>query len=231
MIIDMHTHIGKNEFVHSTDELLLRECRRNGVSLAVVSACGDNPLVRSHALREHDMLLPFFRFDPKIITRAQLESALDKFRGIKLHPRVECFDPLDKRYEWIFEMVQKHGLPAIVHTRKENNPYTDPDRLIELADRYPGIPFVFAHFANACESFFHAMDVRVNLFVDTSIVSSPVIIEMIVKKYGSKKILFGSDYPYGDQELELQKILRARIAAPQREDILAGNALRVLQKK
>ena len=41
-------------------------------------------------------------------------------------------------------------------------------------------------------------------------VSSPFIIERRVREITSKKIIFGSDYPFSDQEIELLKIKKSR---------------------
>lgn len=59
-------------------------------------------------------------------------------------------------------------------------------------------------------------------------VSSPFIIERRVREITSKKIIFGSDYPFSDQEIELLKIKKAGISEPEKEDILHGNAERLL---
>ena len=59
-------------------------------------------------------------------------------------------------------------------------------------------------------------------------VSSPFIIARRVKEITSKRIIFGSDYPFSDQEIELLKVKRAEISEPEKEDILHGNAERLL---
>ena len=131
----------------------------------------------------------------------------------------------------IFKVIEKQNIPLLIHTRKENNDNSDPDRLLALVEKYKGINFIFGHFANAVESVIEKAKSSPNLFLETSIVSSPKIIEMAVKKCGSEKILFGSDFPYSDQELELQKVLRSEISSRDKENILYRNALTLLGRE
>src|SRR3989338_10971144 len=90
--------------------------------------------------------------EKKKVSLSQLRQNLKLFKGIKLHPRLENFDPLDSKYSEIFKIIEESKLPVLIHTRKENNPYTDPDRLLELAKLYPYIVFIFGHFANDLKS-------------------------------------------------------------------------------
>ncbi len=231
MIIDIHTHVGRSQHAATNIGLLQVEMRKNRVDFSACFVLGSNVKENSLALVKECWkgIFPFFRFDPKNITVEELEEYLPLFKGVKLHPRLEDFDPLDERFAKIFEVIEKHRIPILIHTRKENNDHSDPDRLLSLVEKYKGINFIFGHFANAVESVIGRTKDLPNLFLETSIVSSPKIIEMAVKKCGSEKILFGSDFPYSDQELELQKVLRAEISFADKENILYRNALRLLE--
>lgn len=232
MIIDFHTHVGQNKFVSSTTKDLQQEMQKNNITHSVCFMLGNNVKENSLILAQESPtnIIPFFRFDPKNTTAEELNLCLPKFKGVKLHPRLENFDPLDPTFDKLFKIIEEHHLPIIIHTRKENDANTDPDRLITLVERYPKITFIFGHFANGVDSVFAKLKDLPNLYIETSIVSSPAIIEMTVTKYGSTKILFGSDYPYSDQELELQKILRAKISQEDKDNILYKNAIQILEK-
>lgn len=233
MIIDIHTHIGKNQHVFANLEQLRVEMKKNNVDFSACFVLGEEVKQDSLTLAKEcgDLIFPFFRFDPKNITIPELEKYLPLFKGVKLHPRLEDFDPLDVRFAKMFEIIEKHKIPILIHTRKENNDNSDPDRLLTLVEKYRGINFIFGHFANAVESVITKARDLPNLFLETSIVSSPKIIEMAVKKCGSEKILFGSDFPYSDQELELQKVIRAEISSVEKENILYQNAIALLGRE
>ena len=229
MILDFHLHTTNSAENYGFDEIR-RMMRENGVDKAVIfpmkQGSSDELMRRNleNAKEEDKDLLPFLRLDPKSVRMDDFLEISGKFYGFKLHPRAENFDPFSSAMEPFFEEIARQHKPVIIHSRKENNQNTDPDRLVSLADVYQGINFVFGHFANDSEVFFSKLVERKNAYVETSIVSSPRIIEMRVKQAGCEKILFGSDFPYSDQEIELLKIRKARLTDYEKNRILYVNA-------
>jgi hypothetical protein len=233
MIIDFHLHTRNNVEKFSIEDIS-RMMRLNDVEKAVIfpmkqQSYRDLAAMNNENLgRKDGKFFPFLRLDPNNMSQEEFAKISTKFSGFKMHPRAENFNPLGAVAEPFLCAINKIGKPVIIHTRKENNPNTDPDKLLELAGSYPNIKFVFGHFANDSEIFFSKIGKYENAFVETSIVSSPMIIEVRVRQIGSEKILFGSDFPYSDQEIELMKIKRARITSEAMENILYKNAERVL---
>ncbi len=233
MIIDFHTHSGVS-FDKSTFNELQRKMQQMGIERAVIFPSTQESYQKLMQKNVETLdnagkfFIPFLRFNPKTIKKEEFEALQKGFYGLRLTPRGENFDPLDKSLERIFETIEKTGKPVIIHSRKENNINTDPDRIIELAKMYPKINFVFAHFANDSDIFFSKINELENAYVDTSVVSSPFIIERRVKEITSKKIVFGSDYPFSDQEIELLKVKKAEISEMKKEDIFYGNAKKLL---
>ena len=234
MVIDFHTHSGAS-FDRSSLKEMRRKTGRNGVKKAVIFPSTQESYQKlmqknlENLENSGDFFIPFLRFDPGRIGYEELESLQKRFYGFKLHPRGENFDPLDKGLARIFEVIEKTSKPVIIHSRKENNQNTDPDRIIELANIYPKISFVFAHFANDSDAFFSRLRKLENAYVDTSIVSSPFIIERRVREITSKRIIFGSDHPFSDQEIELLKVEKANISGEEKEDILYKNAEKLIK--
>ncbi|MGC8516754.1 MAG: amidohydrolase family protein [Candidatus Acidifodinimicrobium sp.] len=233
MIIDFHTHSGAG-FDGSTLNEIKKKMESNGIRKAVIFPSTQESYQKlmeknlENIEKAGDFFVPFLRLDPKNIKISELNDLQSKFYGFKLHPRGENFDPLDKNLEGIFRIIEKSGKPVIIHSRKENNKNTDPDRIVEIAKIYPRINFVFAHFANDSDTFFSKLKALENAYVDTSIVSSTFIIKRRVDEVGSDRILFGSDYPFSDQEIELLKIKKADISETERENILYKNADRLI---
>ncbi len=231
MIIDIHTHVGVGKHCSATMAELYKEMQKSKATHSVCFSMGDDVEESSFKIVEeaNSSIFSFFRFDPKSMTGQKLNVHLEKFSGVKLHPRLQNFDPLDNRFTSLFRVIEKHNIPVLIHTRKENNPFSDPDRLLSLPKMYPNIDFIFGHFANAVDSVIQSAGEIKNLYLETSIVCSPVILEIAVKKIGSKKILFGSDFPYADQELALQNILRSSISQEDKQNILYKNAMKLLR--
>ena len=193
MIIDFHTHSGVS-FDKLTFDEIREKMRQNRIDKAIIFPSTQESYTKlmkknMEAMKNAgNFFIPFLRFNPKAIKKEEFEELQEKFYGFKLHPRGENFDPLDKSLKTVFRAIEKSGKPVIIHSRKENNINTDPDRLLKLAGLYPKINFVFAHFANDSDAFFSKINEFENAYVDTSVVSSPFIIARRVKEITSRRV-------------------------------------------
>lgn len=236
MIIDFHTHLGEDkDGSKQTLAELETNMRHYGISHAVIFPFNDkNSNVETASIKlskfSSKTIIPFIRFDPKNMAPERLTKLLNtnKFHGVKLHPRAEEFDPLDEKYFALYQIIEKQKIPILFHTRKENLKTTDPDRIAELAKKFPNLNIVLAHFAMASSVAIEQIKNAPNLYLDSSVVSSPRLIEMVVKSIGTDKLLFASDAPYSDQEIELLKIKKANLPEKDKEKILYGNAAKLL---
>ena len=70
-----------------------------------------------------------------------------------------------------------------------------------------------------------------NFYFDTSVSATRFYIKKVGKLLGFDRILFGSDCPYSDQEVELLKIKKLDISEKNMDLILEGNAVNVLGLK
>jgi len=238
MIIDFHTHLG-----HSYDgsiqslQKLKKNMKKYGISKSVVFPIDDkNMPVKDFSLKlltetkKDSSLIPFLRFDPKLITSQELDGLLNKgFYGVKLHPRAEQFDPLNKKYFPLYKVIARRGKPLLLHVKLYNVTKTDPMRAVKLGKLIPNLKLVIAHFANSHPLVFDYVKEKKlrNVYFDTSVNCTQYYIT-IGKMIGFDKILFGSDCPYSDQEVELLKIKKLPINKENKEKVLGLNAQRIL---
>ncbi len=68
---------------------------------------------------------------------------------------------------------------------------------------------------------------RPNIFADTALAPSPVI-AAYVRDYGHTRIMFGSDFPFGDPVQESQKILKLKLSEAEQQALLMGNVQTLL---
>jgi hypothetical protein len=68
-----------------------------------------------------------------------------------------------------------------------------------------------------------------NVYADTALASSYEIDDYI-STYGCERIMFGSDFPFGDPQSELSKILKLSIPEEEKELLLSGNILRLMSE-
>jgi predicted TIM-barrel fold metal-dependent hydrolase len=68
---------------------------------------------------------------------------------------------------------------------------------------------------------------RPNVYTDTALASQYEITDYI-NRYGCERMLFGSDFPFGDPKRELSKIQNLQIAEEKKDMILSLNLKRLL---
>lgn len=235
MVIDIHNHIGRDrDGTTQTVEQLKESMKHNGITgSAVFPFDEETDLVEaSLGLLKHEGngVYPFLRFDPKTVNAERVKELLsnDKFYGVKLHPRSQDFDPLDPKYRSIYEAIAESGKPVLIHTRMEKLQNSDPERVVKLGEMHPKLNIIIGHFAGAYGKALDEIGKRKNLYVETSVMSSNVIIRMTAEKIGAEKILFGSDSTYSDQEIELMKVRKSGVGRNEMEMMMHGNAASLL---
>ncbi|MCX8205246.1 MAG: amidohydrolase family protein [Candidatus Nezhaarchaeota archaeon] len=133
------------------------------------------------------------------------------FRGLKLLPTIQFFNPADERFDAIFRTAEREGLIVTIHSGCDPGPWENPElsenarpRLIgEVAARHPSLKLVIAHMGSYSALrpglwFEEAMKVaegRPNVYVDTAAVFSERLVREAVRRLGEDRVLFGSDYP------------------------------------
>ena len=55
--------------------------------------------------------------------------------------------------------------------------------------------------------------------------------EVFLKRYGSRKLLFGSDFPFGIPSSELSKVQHLRLKDEDFENVVNANILRLIRQE
>ncbi len=107
--------------------------------------------------------------------------------------------------EWVWQMAHEHGLAITLHMVKDLA-LADPDNQREIREkcrRYPNARLILAHAARG----FHAPNTinglegikgLQNVWFDTSAVCESAAIQAILKAFGPRKVLWGSDFPVSE---------------------------------
>lgn len=234
--IDFHTHVGNDhDGLGATYDCLARTMAEAGVVGAAVFPFNEvNGALIAESIRlletRPEWAFPFLRFNPRTTSPEQLEALLreNAFYGVKLHPRSQNFDGASSDFFPHYEVVQASGLPLIFHTRK-NDHYSDPDRIVTIARNFGGLKLVLGHFADLSIPAIKEMRDHPEVYLETSLFGvSPYNVKCVANLVGADRLLYGSDAPYGDQEIEAMQITKARIPDADKEKILYGNAARLL---
>jgi uncharacterized protein len=168
---------------------------------------------------------------------ASFEEEIDRvskagLRGIKLHPDFQKFPVDDPKMDDIYEAIAARNLPVLVHAGDRRYDFSGPRRVARVLDRHPRLTVIAAHFGGYTEweDAFSLLAGR-NLYMDTSSTLwklDPARAIAILRKHGTDKFLFGSDFPMWDHRTELARILALGLTDGENRAILGENAARLL---
>jgi len=234
-VIDAHAHVGRFGSwanVSCAPEELLEKMDSARVEKAVLFA-PDNLLVRK-AVRSHPKRFVGYVW-PNPHDKGALSLVTDAvkrwgFRGIKLHPLVHAFLPTDDEVLPIVEFAGKERIPVAIHSG--HPPFSLPWSIGELAELYPDVRVVMLHMGHAhgvyIQAAINTAKKHDNIILETSGVSMHSKIKEAVDKVGEQRVVFGSDYPFHDYSVELQKVYVAGLTEAQKELVLYTNAKSLL---
>lgn len=183
--------------VEATYDDLRESMQAAHVDLAVVTA--QSPFIPSEFILElcqqDESLIPAVNV-PKgtVAPQKLLKTYIDKgARVLKVHPEVEGEGADLSRYNALIRTAGNSGLPVVIHT--DGLPYSSAERFTHWFKKHPDTQFILAHMN------FHQPEVAMelcdkfkNIWLDTSRQPAEIIGEA-VRRVGSERILFGSDWP------------------------------------
>jgi predicted TIM-barrel fold metal-dependent hydrolase len=157
-------------------------------------------------------------------------------KGLKFHPEYQDFTIDDPRMLTIYDYALSKGLIILYHAGADpgfSPPYkSSPRQFAKIADAMKGGMIVASHFGG------HAQwdDVEKylagkNIYLDTSMGFEYFSHEQfvrIVQKHGADKVLFASDSPWSNAKTEIEHLKALPILEKEKNNILHGNAKRLL---
>lgn len=221
MVIDTHVHIGgENVGFNMSEELVLEMMKKYKINYCIVSN-GDSAeldhnqklLPENIQISEEASLLRMVKFarqhkekigiaiwvkpylqQPSEKFLKLIEENIDLIHAIKLHPYHSNVSPVDKRAIPYLELASKYKLAVVSHTG--GCEAAAPIHMLEAAKLFPDIPFVMAHMGLGSdnEEAISLLGKADNLYGDTAWVSMASTIKAM-EKYGTSKMMFGSDAP------------------------------------
>lgn len=265
MIIDTHAHIGKMLNFNLTEEDLIYSVEKYNIDFTLVSniECAEfdhkgrkiPKIIQKDQNKVQKKTLSFIKNHPdkfgmliwlKIHSNLpddELIKIIEKNRGIiygfKFHPFHSRTAPDDKKLEPVYEIAEKYNLPIVSHTGGCEEARSV--HLYNAAKMHPDLNFVMVHMDLGTDNSeaLSLLGKLPNLYGDTTWVPLKTTVEA-VKRYGSEKMIFGSDNPIdgkdtflhnrtGDRSLyqEYFNELRSVITPADYDNIMYKNARRI----
>ncbi len=243
--IDAFTFVGQSLFGsgQTPAELLARMAAAN-VKLAIVCPLKPpgyhlgpaNDLVAEAVARE-PRLTGLARVDPNQTEQAinELDRAIRDLglKGLFLHPWEETFRINGPRVDPILSRCAELQIPVVIAS---GYPWvSEAAQVGDLARRFPNVTLVMTHGGQINISGLGQADAlstlqrHPNVCMETSGVYRQDFVEDVATQIGPERVLFGSNSPFMDMRLEVERARWANLAEESKALILGGNAQRIFK--
>lgn len=241
-IIDAHCHAGRGLNYASNDpasdpwttyndpEWTLRRARQARIDKTIIFPINNvtyreaNEEIASYVRRWPDKFIGFAKHDSrteagkirKMLLREVRELGL---RGLKLHgiPSKE-----------MVETASELKIPILFHPPNVNDS-------LQVVQSYPQVSFILAHLGSFASRRWtehvraiEASKQLANLYMDTSSVVFFEYLERAARELPPQKLIFGSDGPLVNSQVELYKVRLLKLPKEKEQMILGGNITRIL---
>lgn len=195
---------------------------------------------------QHPALIPFIGLDPTMgeaVLLGEIEARrVQGARGIKLHPGAQVFYPHDRRLWPVYDRAQSLGWPIIFHSGAFALGATRTDHAAlphfrEPLAAFPRLTFVLGHMGfGDFETCAALASEFANVMFDCCYVingteASPSLSDEDaaagIRKAGTSRVMFGSDYPWFDPALDAARIGRLPLRDEEKRAVLYENAARL----
>jgi predicted TIM-barrel fold metal-dependent hydrolase len=152
--------------------------------------------------------------------------------GIKIHPDIQGF-PVDcDGYMKAFEICERKGLPALVHTGDYRGDLSNPNRVVNVLETFPDLTFVGAHFGgwSVWEDSKRLLTKYDNMYVDTSSTlfwAGAFGMRDCIDAYGIDRCMFGTDFPVNPASVEIKALLYLNYTEEDYRKLFADNARKI----
>jgi len=235
----------------TTADELIESMDREAVDVSVILSGGSTTFELCMEINDY-ILESVTRFTKRLVgfCSVQLhpvETAVDEIercvrggaRGIgEMRLGTQSFDP--ETLLPIIEVIRKHNLILLSHASEPvGHQYAGkgnitPERLHAFVSAYPDITHVLAHWGGGLPFYALMPEVKAalrNVYFDSAaspFLYVPEVYRQVSELVGVDKVLFGTDYPLLRQGRLLKEIDSLNLPPEMKEQILSGNARRLL---
>ncbi|MDW7656347.1 MAG: amidohydrolase family protein [Bacillota bacterium] len=160
-------------------------------------------------------------------------------RGLKLHPFFQHFAADDPKMKPIYRHAAALNLVTVFHAGYDigfaDTEWASPKALAKALDWFDGAPVVAAHLGGSfCWQAVIQWLAGKPIYFDTAFSCGHIPLpeaKRLIEAHGIDRILFGSDLPWCDPLQELAFIDCLGLTASEKQQVLSGNACRLIPGK
>jgi len=231
-VIDGHVFLGKTIYMEQSGETLISNMDRLGVDISVVVAPPPGPFygeANAHvleAVKKHSgRLAALFRANPHLEGEdGRFRDALGRgFSGLQLDPTNDGYGVGSDIMEQVVKVAEEEGVPVYIHSG--DSIFCPPEAVADYASRYQEVSFVTSNSRRA----YRALKDCSNICLMTRPFPTLAFQRGYAEELDMDKLIFTSDAPLGNLDLELRRVELSKLEDETRERILGGNLRRILQ--
>ena len=155
-----------------------------------------------------------------------IELLTPQHKGIKWHRHsgepVYHYD--DPRCKQAIDEIRRRNMPIVLEEEFSNTVRFINEIALEVKIIIPHLGYLNGGYEKIRD---FGLWEKPNIYADTAL-ASPSQIKDYINRYGYERIMFGSDFPFGDPQRELAKVLHLNIPQEDKELILSLNLRRLL---
>jgi predicted TIM-barrel fold metal-dependent hydrolase len=153
------------------------------------------------------------------------------FKFIRLLPKTHKYSIEPWAFSFFYSILENYRFPVMINLEEldiTGNKAIEWKILYEISNEFPELPIIVDG-GNSKEMifnnyFFQLFENSNNIFLETHNLLSFNQLEDIVGNFGSKKLVFGSYYPYYPYSLSLCRIRESRMSRGDKTNIISANA-------
>jgi predicted TIM-barrel fold metal-dependent hydrolase len=156
-----------------------------------------------------------------------VDQLMPQHKGVKWHrhPNEPVYHYDDPHCKRAIDEIKRRNMPVVLEEEFENTLYFINELAVGVKVIIPHLGLLNGGYHAFVE---HGVWEKPNVFADTALASRHEI-EDYINMFGYDRILFGSDFPFGDPKQELSKIMDLSIPQEKKEMILEHNLKRLLK--
>lgn len=262
MIFDFHTHFFPDNLAagalealekssggklkpctRATRDALLESMRSSGIDYSMNQPIATNPekvekINQANALLNRPPIFSAAAIHPLVpdLGGVLAKAAKLGFKGIKMHPEFQDFDPLDPEISEICRVCCELDFFVLFHSGPDAffmPPYrSEPAKFAKLHRNFPDLKMILAHLGSwsdweEADRLLAGLPVYFDTSFTAGLIDESHMCE-IIRKHGAGFVLFGSDSPWQGQKESLDFICGLPLTDKEKELILYRNAFRLL---
>lgn len=192
----------------------------------------DDPEWQARRRRANDYPLTLRHQDLKVIpyffiwNDFAVEDLKPRHRGIKWHrhPGEPTYHYGDPRCLEALNEIRKRRMPILLEEELTNTLRFVRDLAVDVRVIIPHLGGLNGGYGAILR---HGLWEEPNVWADTALASTREM-EDYIRRFGHDRLMFGSDFPFGDPRAELAKIEHLQLSPKEREAVVGGNLKRLL---